>query len=181
MGIGQGPVTWTPMHAANAYAALARRGEFMRPRLYANGSGEGASESRRDLGIPARAIDQALKGLHGSANEDNGTTHTITYTMPDGSSKQEDVFTVTKHGVSIWAKSGTADTSPFTAALGQEDGRDEVYDSDHAWCVCLAGVGGEPKYAIACVLDYGGSGGRVSGPLANQVVYALMAEGYLPR
>jgi penicillin-binding protein 2 len=173
MGIGQGPVTWTPLHAANAYAAIARHGVLLSPRIYAD-----APQERKDLGIPARAIAQAMKGLHGSANEENGTTHIVTYTMPDGSKKSESVFTAP--GINMWAKSGTADTNPFKADLTQQDGRDELYDSDHAWCVCLAGVGDEPRYAIACVIDYGGSGGKVAGPLASQVVYALIAEGYLP-
>jgi cell division protein FtsI/penicillin-binding protein 2 len=173
MGIGQGPVDWTPLHAANGYAALARHGVLLTPRIYAD-----AQQQRKDLGIPARAIAQALKGLHGSANEENGTTHVITYPMPDGSKKSESVFSAP--GISIWAKSGTADTNPFQADLGQQDGRDELYDSDHAWCVCLAGVGDEPRYAVACVIDYGGSGGKVAGPVANQVIHALVAEGYLP-
>jgi penicillin-binding protein 2 len=29
------------------------------------------------------------------------------------------------------------------------------------------------------MVEYGGSGGKVSGPIANQVIYALIAEGYL--
>ncbi|MFZ4574841.1 MAG: penicillin-binding transpeptidase domain-containing protein, partial [Phycisphaerales bacterium] len=33
MGIGQGPIAWTPLHAANAYATLARRGVAYSPRL----------------------------------------------------------------------------------------------------------------------------------------------------
>jgi penicillin-binding protein 2 len=175
MAIGQGPLTWTPLHAANAYATLARRGEFITPRLF-----EDAQQERRDLKIPERAIKLALKGLHGSANEEYGTTHTILYALANGTNKQENVFTAP--GIDVWAKSGTADTSPFRAELSQQDGRDELYDSDHSWCVCLVGdgsEGGAPKFAIACVLDYGGSGGRVAGPLANQVVYALKAEGYL--
>ena len=36
-----------------------------------------------------------------------------------------------------------------------------------------------PRYAIAVVIDYGGSGGKVSGPIANQIIHALIAEGYL--
>jgi hypothetical protein len=30
------------------------------------------------------------------------------------------------------------------------------------------------------VVEHGGPGGRVAGPIANQVVHALQAEGYLP-
>src|SRR5690606_30249776 len=33
MGIGQGPVTWTPLQAANAYATLARGGLYLSPLL----------------------------------------------------------------------------------------------------------------------------------------------------
>ncbi len=29
------------------------------------------------------------------------------------------------------------------------------------------------------MIDFGGSGGKVSGPIANQIVHALIAEGYL--
>lgn len=172
MGIGQGPLTWTPLHAANAYATLAR-GSFLTPRLYMD-----QDQRSADVRITAEARRMALAGLYGSANEENGTTHVITYELADGQRKQESVFTAP--GITVWAKSGTADTGPFKADLDQQDGRELLYDGDHSWCVALAGVGQDPKYAIACVVDYGGSGGKVSGPLANQVIYALAAEGYLP-
>jgi hypothetical protein len=61
-----------------------------------------------------------------------------------------------------------------------EEGQPITYDADHAWCVFLVGVEGRPKYAVAVVIEHGGSGGRVAGPVANQVVHALVAEGYLP-
>lgn len=173
LGIGQGPITWTPLHAANAYATLARGGVSRTPRLFMD-----AEQEVKDLGFSSRSIREALKGLKGSATEDNGTTHQITYSMPDGSRTTEPIFNA--KGVTVWAKSGTADTNPFRADLDQSGGREE-YDGDHAWCVLLAGEGDVPKYAIACVVDYGGSGGRVAGPLANQVVHALAAEGYLPK
>ncbi len=174
MGIGQGPVTWTPLHAAAAYAALARGGELIEPRLFAD-----QPSRTRDLGYPASSVRMALEGLFGSANQEHGTTHVITYTMDDGSKRTEPIFNA--RGVTVWAKSGTADTGPFKADLAQQDGREESYDGDHSWCAVLAGVGQTPRFAIACVVDYGGSGGRVSGPLANQVIHALIAEGYLPR
>ena len=39
--------------------------------------------------------------------------------------------------------------------------------------------GDRPRYVISVVIDYGGSGGKVSGPIANQIIHALIAEGYL--
>jgi cell division protein FtsI/penicillin-binding protein 2 len=38
---------------------------------------------------------------------------------------------------------------------------------------------GRPQFAISVVVDFGGSGGKVSGPIANQIIHALIAEGYL--
>jgi penicillin-binding protein 2 len=172
MGIGQGPILWTPMHAADAYATLARGGVKLTPRVRSD-----AKQGRTDLGLDPRGIQQAMEGLKRCANEEMGTTHTITFETADGAKTRENVFTVP--GVDIWAKSGTADAPPFIADL-DFNGANEAFDGDHAWCVLLAGVGGEPKYAVAVVVDHGGSGGKVAGPVANQVVYALASEGYLP-
>ena len=53
-------------------------------------------------------------------------------------------------------------------------------EGDHSWFVILVGEEGRrPEYAVSVVMEYAGSGGRVSGPIANQIVRALKAEGYL--
>lgn len=178
MGIGQGPISWTPMHAADAYATIARGGVRITPRLIAD-----APQERTDLGISRGAIDLALAGLRGSASEPHGTTFEATYQMPDGGAKRERIFSVQSEegsGISVWAKSGTADSNPFEADYS-DFGEKEMYDADHAWCVFLVGAGRTPQYAVSVVVEHGGSGGRVAGPIGNQVVHALIAEGYLPR
>lgn len=168
MGIGQGPITWTPLHAADAYATIARSGVKLTPRLRAD-----VPQSRTDLKLDRAAVRQALEGLRRSANEQRGTTHHLT--IPER--PPERIFNAP--GVSIWAKSGTADAPAFEL---QSDEEGQIkYDADHAWCVLLAGEGETPKYAISVVVEHGGSGGRVAGPVANQVVHALVAEGYLPK
>jgi penicillin-binding protein 2 len=172
MGIGQGPIAWTPLHAADAYATIARGGVRLSPRLMAE-----TPQKRTDLGIARAAIAQALAGLRASASEPHGTTFEASYEMPDGSRRRDRIFNTP--GITIWAKSGTADSNPFKADY-RDTGADETFDGDHAWCVYLAGTGDTPKYAVAVVVEHGGSGGRVAGPLANQVVQALVAEGYLP-
>jgi cell division protein FtsI/penicillin-binding protein 2 len=48
---------------------------------------------------------------------------------------------------------------------------------DHSWFVVLVGKG-KPQYAIATVMEYAGSGAKVSGPIINQVITALSIEGY---
>ncbi len=178
MGIGQGPISWTPLHAADAYATIARGGVRLSPRLIAD-----APQTRTDLGLSRSAIWLALAGLRASASESHGTTYEATYLMPDGTSKRDRIFNVQGRAgsdITIWAKSGTADANPFEADYS-DFGEKEMFDADHAWCVFLVGVGDQPRYAVSVVVEHGGSGGRVAGPIANQVVYALIAEGYLPK
>lgn len=168
MGIGQGPITWTPLHAADAYATIARAGVKLTPRLRAD-----VPQTRTDLKLDRTAVRQALEGLRRSANEQRGTTHHLN--IPG--QPAERIFNAP--GVAIWAKSGTADAPAFEL---QSDEEGQIkYDADHAWCVLLAGEDESPKYAISVVVEHGGSGGRVAGPVANQVVHALIAEGYLPK
>ena len=53
----------------------------------------------------------------------------------------------------------------------------------HAWFVGLVGRGdvnhAEPRYVIAVIVEYGGSGGRTAGPVANEIIRALQTQGYL--
>jgi penicillin-binding protein 2 len=177
MGIGQGPVTWTPLHAADAYATIARAGYRVRPTLIADGGGSAPAE---DLGIPRRAIVDALEGLSLSVNSQNGTGHHLSYVNAEGLNRREPIFTVP--GVEVWGKTGTA-TAPDLRVDTDGDGPlpvQTVRSGDHSWYVVLVGPEGQgPRYAIAVVMDYAGSGGRVSGPIVNQIVLALRAEGYL--
>lgn len=177
MAIGQGPVAWTPLHAADAYATLARMGLRIVPRLR---SDEPVREY--DLGLPPAAVQMALEGLKGSVSDPLGTGHHIAVADPNNPDRMLQEPTFNAPGVEVWGKTGTADAS---ALVGDTDGDGKVEvirDGDHSWTVVLCGPSSEarPKYAIAVVVDYGGSGGRVAGPIANQVIHALIAEGYLP-
>lgn len=66
----------------------------------------------------------------------------------------------------VWAKTGTA----------QVTGK-----APHAWYAGLVAPAGEatPRYAFAVIVEHGNSGGRAAGPVAGQVIRALVAEGYL--
>ena len=62
---------------------------------------------------------------------------------------------------------------------GAVNADERVSDLHHAWFVGLVGAQ-DPEYAVAVLVEYGGSGGRVAGPIANQIMRALMDESYLP-
>lgn len=172
MGIGQGPITWTPLHAADAYATIARGGLAMTPKLVHRGG----IPDIQNLGLPGWSVRSALDGLYGVTNDtEYGTGQHVTY-----GTTQDPVFNAS--GIDVWGKTGTATSSPLVIDP-DGDGPLEptaVRQGDHSWYVTLVGVGGTPEYAIAVVVDYGGSGARVSGAINNQVVHALVSEGYLP-
>lgn len=171
MGIGQGPIAWTPLHAASVYATLARGGVFIQPRIVAD-----QPVRASDLRLDPRAVEEALEGLRQSANEPHGTGSSLRY--PDGS--KELIFNVP--GVRVWGKTGTAEAPPIVHDPDGEEGPEParvVREGDHSWFVVLAGrADGYPKYAVAVIMEYAGSGGRVSGPICNGIVRALMEEGY---
>ncbi len=171
MGIGQGPVAWTPLHAADAYATLARGGLRLAPRLRTD-----ERPRAEELIFDPAAVDEALAGLRESVNANFGTGHELRY--PDGT--VEPIFS-DREGIEIVGKTGTAQAPHLLSEPDPETGeRTVLRQGDHSWFVILAGERGRPaKYAISVIMEYSGSGGRVSGPICNQIVQALVEEGYL--
>lgn len=198
MAIGQGPVAWTPLHAADAYATIARGGVRVRPHLIA----AAGSPETENLGLDPRAVASAMEGLRLSIMDERGTGHHITL---EGGIKE---VHFNAPGVQIWGKTGTA-TAPTILAprsaqpgdvfweqsvdpagmgafadvmgLRAPAGRRVLRWGDHSWFVVLVGRAGEnrPRVVISVLMEYAGSGGKVSGPIVNQIIHALQAEGYL--
>ncbi len=172
LGIGQGAMTWTPLQAANAFATIARGGVSIPPTVLLRSE----VPSGDDLRLPPWAVDAALEGLRQSVRESYGTGHHVT--LENG--VKEPLFDIP--GLSVWGKTGTA-TASLLALDNDADGDTDLHvRTDHAWFVGLVAPRGEkPKYAVAVILEHGGSGGKVAGPVAAQVFRALDAEGYLRR
>ena len=179
LGIGQGRLTWTPVQAANAYATLARGGVLRDATLIREPSLRGPRRSG-SLELDPQACAEALQGLRAAVEDADGTANTIRY--PEG---RDPIFEVP--GVVVWGKTGTA-TAPARRVDVDGDGAfssqppdERISGLDHAWFVGLAGDedDGLPRYAIAVLVEYGGSGGRVAGPIAAEVVRALVRHGYL--
>lgn len=184
MAIGQGPVAWTPLQAATGYMRLASGDLNRKPRLIASPPVKLDEPITTDHGtLPKRARDAALEGMRLSATTDSGTTHHISH-GPSGMSR-EPIFNV--QSVVVMAKSGTADPGSrrwidFNRNNVIDDGELQNNPRDHAWVVALVKPEGadEPTHAIAVVVEYAGSGGRVAGPVVNQIIHALQRHGYLP-
>jgi len=203
MGIGQGPVAWSPLQAANAYAALVRGGHYMDPVLVLDGAKKinGAMRRDEDLGLDGGAIDLAVKGLHEVIHNQQygGARHMDVNPDPDVR-EYEKILNV--EGIDTWGKTGTAQDRPWPTKILAIDEQGKVRrDSTekpilirrekgtgaHGWFVGLAGkklngegddVRSEPQFVIAVIVEWGGSGSRSAGPIANQIMQALKDEGY---
>lgn len=174
MGIGQGPIAVPPLQVAAAHAALARGGYYLSPVLMETRRNQ---QREMDLRLPPAAVSSALKGMYDSANAAYGTGHHLP------GPGQEPIINCP--GVVIRAKTGTASApTQFLDANNngkQDEGEKILRQGDHSWFIChVQKPGTERSSFIVCVLvEYGGAGGKVAGPIANQVIWALKAEGYL--
>ncbi|MCC6681610.1 MAG: hypothetical protein IT445_11970 [Phycisphaeraceae bacterium] len=178
MGIGQGPVAWTPLQAAAAYACLANGGVYQTPTFIADAD-RPASRPKVDLHLNQPALRAALEGLHDVvSNTADGTGYWL------DRSEHETIFNV--EGVTIFGKSGTADAG--RTIYDYVDGKlvpvkstppDET--PDHAWFIVIVKPehAAGPMYVIAVITEYAGSGSRVSGPVVNQIIHLMQQEGYL--
>ena len=174
-GIGQG-FTWTPMQAANAYATLARGGVIRDAELIITPVSGRDARRTGDLKLNPHSCERAFEGLRQAVEEQHGTGNHVSY------QDRRPEAIINAPGVMVWAKTGTAQASPLKV---DDDGNGTIDRTitgvNHAWFVGLVGDAQEhrPRYAVAVLLEHGGSGGKSAGPIANQVIHALIAEGYL--
>lgn len=175
-GIGQGPIAWTPMQAANAYATLARGGVIRDAELIRTPIPGRATRRTGDLKLDPHSCDRAFEGLRQAVEESHGTGNHVSY------EDRRPEAIINAPGVVVWAKTGTAQAPTLKVDDDGNGTMDRTISGlNHAWFVGLVGDAREhrPRYAVAVLLEHGGSGGKSAGPIANQVIHALIAEGYL--
>ena len=154
----------SPLHAAAAYATLARGGMWRSPRLV-----QGNSQNTINLHLNQEGVRMALEGMRESVTKSYGTGATLKI-----NTKKEPTFNI--EGVKIWGKTGTAEAPPYLI----DNVSDTIKGGRHAWFVVLASSLGKstPSVVLVVLVEHGGSGGLVAGPIANQALHALAAEGY---
>ena len=201
MAMGQGPIVWTVLQAAGAYATIARGGQYIAPTFVTDPPYNTVTRRNEDLGLDPTAIQLVLQGLEMSANNVNGTTYRLS--LPDG--QRQRIFNINAHvedettlaggvdeldggaampAVTVMAKSGTAEAPDLRIKVKDERDRvtqRTVRQGDHAWTIAMVQRSGDarPAFVIAVVVEYAGSGGHVAAPIVNQILHAMRAEGYL--
>jgi penicillin-binding protein 2 len=155
LAIGQSTLTATPLQVARMMAAIANGGYLVTP-FIARKSGPQVADD--EIASPSRR--QRIAGLS------DGTLARLRADLervvadPEGTGYK----TVGTPQIAIAGKTGTAEVGKGKA--------------DHAWFAGFAPAQ-DPRIAFAIVLEHAGSGGRAAGPIARQLVEALLADGVL--
>lgn len=198
--MGQG-IGATPIQMVNVAATIARNGLWIRPTLVAEGSegaegAGGSEEDRRQLPVDPAAVAEARKGMFNVVNGESGTGKVLrrAEVMVAGKtgSAQAAIYRVLERdeaGRVVMengqkkrrvVKPSTATWSNPEAPWYRNTGTEEKPEYTHAWFMGFAPAE-RPQIAFVVMVEYGGSGGKVAGPIANAVLDAAEEEGYLAK
>jgi len=171
MAVGQGLLTATPMHMANAIATIARDGVFLTPTIALEG---GPKQVRRDLPVISAHVRAVKEGMYRVVNSRHGTAWKYFH----------GAGVAPIPGVEICGKTGTATTAPQRIDSnnnGRIDRSDRIVRSgDTAWFVGFA-PHDNPRIALAVTVEYvtTGGGGANAGPIGREIVRLCQMMGYL--
>jgi penicillin-binding protein 2 len=151
--IGQGGVTATPLQVALSYAALANGGTVLQP--YVVGS------IRDDAGNIVYSGETTVlqEGTLDPANVTSLLTDLNAVVTVGTARAAFEGF-----GDSLWRVGGKTGT-----------GQSVKTKDNHAWFAGIAPID-DPEYAVAVLVDEGGSGGQVAAPIARYIMQFLMGE-----
>lgn len=156
LSIGQGDTLATPLQLCAVAATLGNGGKYFRPRIVKKAVAEDGQIIIADIpklevdlvqsGVTPADIELIRKGMWMSVNQAGGTSGKV------------------KHpNVEIAAKSGTAQSV------------DNGKPSNNSWIISFAPYE-NPKYAVCVLVQNGGSGGGVCGPLVNLIYRGIFAR-----
>jgi penicillin-binding protein 2 len=172
VGIGQGHLLATPVQLAMMTAQLANGGKRVRPRLMYSPKStkqdeaetEEApavnSEGSKSLGLSEHAMSVVLEGMRRVTNSPTGTAFRARIKDP---------------ATAMAGKSGTAQVrriSKYERETRVLKNKERLWkERDHALFVAFAPVEA-PRYAISVIVEHGGGGSSVAGPIARDVLEA---------
>ncbi|HQI81144.1 MAG TPA: penicillin-binding transpeptidase domain-containing protein, partial [Deltaproteobacteria bacterium] len=154
--IGQGYTLVTPLQVAKAMSAVVNGGRVYTPRIIATEK----SVLERDLNIPQRQIEIIKEGLKGVVEDPHGTAHSIW-----------------DRGISMGGKTGTAQVARGIVSKRPDESDIPFRLRDHAWFFGFSPVE-KPEIVVVALLEHGGHGGAVCGPIVRDVIkgYYLLKE-----
>ena len=156
MSIGQGDMLATPLQMAAMVSTVANGGRYFQPRLVKKVTADDGKVLVPDIpklevdllqsGVKETDLSLIREGMRKAVNEAGGTA---------GKVRMEDIV--------VAAKTGTSQTT------------DNGKKSNNSWIISFAPFD-KPRYAVVILVQAGGSGGAVCGPLVNTVYTGLFAK-----
>jgi len=156
MSIGQGDMLATPLQMAAMVSTVANGGKYFQPRLVKKVTADDGKVLVPDIpklevdllqsGLKETDLILIREGMRKAVNEAGGTA---------GKVRMEDIV--------VAAKTGTSQTT------------DNGKKSNNSWIISFAPFD-KPRYAVVILVQAGGSGGAVCGPLVNTVYTGLFAK-----
>jgi penicillin-binding protein 2 len=157
---GQGDVEVTVLQVAMAYTALANGGTLFVPQIVDRVvRADGAAvityqpQVQRRIQLPPEHLSILSRGMWRVVNEPGGTANPYA---------QSDL-------VSITGKTGTAEVKAKRSKKEQLQIRGWHPSGTHAWFAGWA-PSDRPEVAVVVMIEHGGTGGKVAGPVAKQIL-----------
>ncbi len=158
LSIGQSRLTVTPLQMARLLAFVANDGWLVTPHVV---SDDGTARRATEIdNSPYRATRKRIPGVGSDTLSAVRAGLTAAVEEPIGTGFK----TVRLPGVSIAGKTGTAETAPGKP--------------DHAWFTGYVPAE-NPRYVMVVALEHGGSGSKVAGPIARELVRSMAELGLL--
>jgi penicillin-binding protein 2 len=179
-GIGQGAMGVTPLQLAVMAARLGNNGHAVTPRLVREAPGFAEPPTPPHMsGIEAEYLARVRDGMFGVCNEGGGTARRagdlqLVRHPETGAAVEINDSNRNWQPVQIAGKTGTAQVRAITdATRGRHYSTFEWRFRDNALFCCF-GPWHEPRYACAVVVEHGGAGSAVAGPIAREVMRATL-------
>lgn len=178
-GIGQGAMGVTPLQLAVMAARLGNNGRAVVPRLVREAPGVRQPGPPPHMsGIDADHLARVRDGMFGVCNEPGGTAMragALDLVRDPETGQAVAATPENRHWapVQIAGKTGTAQVRALGANRGRHYSTIEWRFRDNALFVCF-GPWHDPRYACAVVVEHGGAGSGVAGPIAREVMRATL-------
>src|SRR5919106_2765646 len=158
VGIGQGFVQATPLQLAVMTARIANGSRAIRPWLARPPGGQEGPPEAPPLGVSEWALRFVKEGMHRVINGARGTAREAR--LPDPA-------------IAMAGKTGTSQVRRISRAerlTGTLTNEDKPWEErDHALFVAFAPYR-KPRYAVAVVVEHGGSGSKAAAPIARDIM-----------
>ena len=172
LSIGQGDLLVTPLQLATAGAVIANRGRWVRPRMLLASDG------------PLTEVDPPppMPHLDGLSPEDwEGLVDAMEDVIHRGNQGYRQNGTAWAYigrglGYRMAGKSGTAQVVEIAQGEEYDEELLDEYSRKHAWFLAFAPAD-DPVIALSVLVENGGGGSSVAGPIAREVIDAYL----LPR